>query len=93
MPLIIICVLKKSQLIIQYKLDGLFSIKYHDRPYAMINDVYPNFFKEWEFMMKTRNYWTRAMALEALKWTIEEKEKLTNIQYIYWQCINGYAHR
>lgn len=35
--------------------------------------------------MKPRNYWTRAMALEALKWTIEEKGKLTNegFQKIY----------
>jgi hypothetical protein len=47
----------------------------------MINDVYSNCFKEWEFKMKPRNYWTRAMALEVLKWAIEEKEKLTNEEF------------
>ncbi|MED3394962.1 hypothetical protein [Bacillus wiedmannii] len=72
---------KETQLIIQYKLGGLLSIKYHNSPYVMINDVYSNCFKEWEFKMKPRNYWTRAMALEVLKWAIEEKEKLTNEEF------------
>ncbi|MFS8355141.1 hypothetical protein ABHN12_29140 (plasmid) [Bacillus nitratireducens] len=68
----------KSQLIIKYKLGGLLSVKYHDSPYVMINDVYPNCFKEWEFQMTPRNYWTKEKALEALKWTIEKKERLTD---------------
>ncbi|MED3686153.1 hypothetical protein P4530_24630 [Bacillus thuringiensis] len=66
----------KEKLIIKYKLGGLLSVKYNGSPYAMINDVYPDYFKEWEFKMTPINYWTKAKALEALKWTIEEKEKL-----------------
>ncbi|MGQ7871497.1 DUF4046 domain-containing protein [Bacillus sp. 1A] len=68
----------KEKLIIKYKLGGLLSVKYNGSPYAMINDVYPDYFKEWVFKMTPKNYWTKETALEALKWTIEEKEKLTD---------------
>ncbi|MCU4948318.1 DUF4046 domain-containing protein, partial [Bacillus cereus] len=68
----------KEKLIIKYKLGGLLSVKYNGSPYAMINDAYLNYFKEWEFKMTPLNYWTKPKALEALKWTIEEKEKLTD---------------
>ena len=68
----------KEKLIIQYKLGGLLSVKYNGSPYAMINDAYPDYFKEWEFKMTPLNYWTKPKALEALKWTIEEKEKLSD---------------
>ncbi|MGH0610131.1 DUF4046 domain-containing protein [Bacillus cereus] len=68
----------KEKLIIKYKLGGLLSVKYNGSPYAMINDVYPDYFKEWVFKMTPKNYWTKGTALEALKWTIEEKEKLTD---------------
>ncbi|MGA5662836.1 DUF4046 domain-containing protein [Bacillus bombysepticus] len=68
----------KEKLIIKYKLGGLLSVKYNGSPYEMINDVYPDCFKEWVFKMTPKNYWTKATALEALKWTIEEKEKLTD---------------
>ena len=68
----------KEKLIIQYKLGGLLSVKYTGSPYAMINDAYPDYFKEWEFKMTPLNYWTKPKALEALKWTIEEKEKLSD---------------
>lgn len=40
----------------------------------MINDLYPSRFKEWEFLMTPNNFWTKEKALEALKWTIEEKK-------------------
>ncbi|OTW93740.1 hypothetical protein BK711_25055 [Bacillus thuringiensis serovar fukuokaensis] len=48
----------------------------------MINDLYPSRFKEWEFLMTPNNFWTKEKALEALKWTIEEKEKLTPEQIL-----------
>ncbi|TCW45413.1 uncharacterized protein DUF4046 [Bacillus thuringiensis] len=38
-----------NALIVKYRLQGLLKLKYENSPYAMINDVYPNRFKEWEF--------------------------------------------
>ncbi len=43
----------------------------------MLNELYPDYFKEWEFKSTPNKFWTKEKALEALKWTIEEKEKLT----------------
>lgn len=45
----------------------------------MINDLYPNRFKEWEFTKAPNKFWTKEKALQALKWTIEEKEKLNRV--------------
>ncbi|MEH7244952.1 hypothetical protein V7131_28110, partial [Bacillus sp. JJ269] len=47
-----------------------------------INDLYPGQFKEWEFKMTPNGFWTREKALDALQWTIEEKEKLTDNQLL-----------
>ncbi|KYG33861.1 hypothetical protein [Bacillus gaemokensis] len=47
-------------------------------PYKMINDLYPNRFKAWQFPKVPRGFWTKEKVLEALKWTIEEKEQLTD---------------
>ncbi|MDR4190857.1 hypothetical protein FO521_29065, partial [Bacillus pseudomycoides] len=54
----------------------------------MLNDAYPNQIKEWE-MNAPQRFWTKEKALEALRWTIEEKEKLSDQQLretynIYW---------
>ncbi len=76
----------KSEIIIKYKLGGVLSVKYHDSPYLMINDAYPEDFKEWEFQMTPRNYWTKEKALEALKWTIEKKEKLKDNELLEVYC-------
>ncbi|WP_257143348.1 DUF4046 domain-containing protein [Bacillus cereus] len=51
--------------------------KYHSSPYKMLADAYPGLLKEWELKMAPLNFWTREKGLEALKWTIEEKEQLT----------------
>ncbi|MGN7198225.1 hypothetical protein ACTHS9_30120, partial [Bacillus mycoides] len=51
-------------------------------PYAMLHELYPGKFKEWELNRASRGFWTKEKALEALKWTIEEKEKLTNEELI-----------
>ncbi|WP_242290050.1 DUF4046 domain-containing protein [Bacillus cereus group sp. BfR-BA-01319] len=63
-------------LIAKYRLRGVLQHRYENSPYAMINDLYPNQFKEWEFKMTPLNFWTKNKALQLLKWTIEEKEKL-----------------
>ncbi|MED0855708.1 hypothetical protein [Bacillus pseudomycoides] len=77
-----------KELIDHYKLGGLLVTHYRGSPYAMLNDAYPNQFKEWE-MNAPQRFWTKEKALEALRWTIEEKEKLSDQQLretynIYW---------
>ncbi|MEB9681939.1 hypothetical protein BK742_24080 [Bacillus thuringiensis serovar pingluonsis] len=69
-----------NALIVKYRLHGLLKLKYENSPYAMINDVYPNRFKEWEFKMTPLNFWTKEKALQVLRWIIEEKEKLNQEQ-------------
>lgn len=65
-------------LIKKYKLGGMIALVYKSSPYAMLNDLYPGRFKKWELKYTPSNFWTEKTALEALRWTIEEKEKLTN---------------
>ena len=48
----------------------------------MLNETYPGEFKEWELNRVPCGFWTKEKALEALKWTIEEKEQLTKEQLI-----------
>lgn len=56
-----------QKLIIKFKLSGVLRIIYNGSPYAMLNDSYPNVFKEWEFQMAPKRYWTKEKALDALK--------------------------
>ncbi|MGH1145108.1 hypothetical protein [Bacillus pseudomycoides] len=74
-----------QKVITKYKLGGLLAIKYKASPYAMINDAYPGRFKEWELNFAPAGFWTREKGIEALRWTIEEKEKLSyqQIRKIY----------
>ncbi|MDQ4678554.1 DUF4046 domain-containing protein, partial [Stenotrophomonas maltophilia group sp. RNC7] len=37
-----------GKLIKKYKLGGMIAIVYNSSPYAMLNDLYPDQFKEWE---------------------------------------------
>ncbi|MGQ4288995.1 hypothetical protein ACS4JF_31495, partial [Bacillus thuringiensis] len=48
-----------------------------NNPFIMLNSLYPGRFKRWEFSVSPYNFWTEKNALEALRWTIEEKVKLT----------------
>ncbi|MDR4190856.1 hypothetical protein FO521_29060 [Bacillus pseudomycoides] len=59
-------------------LEGVCNYFWNSSPYAMLNDLYPNCFKEWELKVTPKGFWTKEKALEALRWTIEEKEKLTD---------------
>ncbi|HDR7454959.1 TPA: hypothetical protein QCX53_005085 [Bacillus cereus] len=74
-----------QKLIQKMKLSTVLS-KYNSSPYAMLNDAYPDYIKEWELSMAPINFWTKPKALEALRWTIEEKEQLTHEQLL---CIYG----
>ncbi|MCU5652937.1 DUF4046 domain-containing protein [Bacillus mycoides] len=69
-----------TPLIVKYKLRGALKHCYNNSPYKMIEDLYPNHFIEWEFLMTPNKFWTKEKALKVLKWTIEEKEKLTHSQ-------------
>ncbi len=41
--------------------------------YEIINNIYPNEFKEWEFNTLPSSFWTIEMSKKAMKWVIEEK--------------------
>ncbi len=56
-----------NNLIAKYRLRGVLKHKYDNSSYAMINDLYPNQFKEWEFRMTPLNFWTKEKALQLLK--------------------------
>ncbi|MEI4616949.1 MULTISPECIES: DUF4046 domain-containing protein [Bacillus cereus group] len=73
-----------KKLIKKYKLGGVLGIVYQASPYTMLNDLYPRRFKEWEFQQSSvpANFWTKEKGLEVLRWTIEEKEKLTTEQLL-----------
>ncbi|MCW1941638.1 hypothetical protein OMD49_28825 [Bacillus anthracis] len=48
--------------------------------YIMLNDLYPNRFKEWQWSSLKNEYWRKStplIVLEELKWLIEEKKQLT----------------
>lgn len=68
--------------LIANKLASACKLIWNDSPYRMINDLYPGRFKEWEFAITPNHFWTKEKALEALKWTIEEKERLTENQLL-----------
>ncbi|WP_242268959.1 DUF4046 domain-containing protein [Bacillus cereus group sp. BfR-BA-01352] len=77
--------LTDSQLLEKYDLNWLMKNKlgkvcstyFNDSPYQMLNATYPNRFKEWELKCVPNNFWTYEKGLMALRWWIEEKEKLT----------------
>ena len=48
-------------------------------PYEIINNTYPNKFKEWEFKFVPQGYWkNKENGIKATKWLIEEKLKLSD---------------
>ena len=57
---------------------GMLNSCFKDSPYQAINETYPNKFKEWEFKSVPTSFWTKEKGIEATKWLIEEKLKLTD---------------
>ena len=51
---------------------------FNGSPYQALNTTYPNKFKEWEFKNVPINFWNKEKGIEATKWLIEEKLKLTD---------------
>jgi len=62
-------ILKKNSL------GGMLSVLFLQSPYNIINLVYPNRFKPWEFKRVPMNYWTVEIGNEAIKWLFEVKLK------------------
>lgn len=72
--------LKKNlsqKMFIENGLSGMLQQYFNGSPYAAINSVYPNKFKKWEFKCVGNNYWNKEKAIEATKWLIEEKLKMS----------------
>ena len=67
-----------QKLFVDNKLSGMFTCCFNSSPYKAINTTYPNKFKEWEFKQTPNKFWTEEKGLEATKWLIEEKLKLTD---------------
>ena len=60
------------------KLLGMLQKFFNSSPYQAINTIYPNKFKEWEFIKTPSGFWTKEKGIEATKWLIEKKLKLTD---------------
>ena len=58
-------------------LRGMLSTVFNDSPYEALNSVYPNKFKPWELKQTPKGYWTLENGIQATKWLIEEKLKLS----------------
>jgi len=49
--------------------------KYHNSLFKLIDYIYPNEFKRWEFRRVPKGYWTDEHIKESVKWLIENKLK------------------
>lgn len=58
-------------------LDSMLNYCFKGSPYLAIDCAYPGLFKEWEFNQVRRNFWTKEKGVEATRWLIEQKLKLT----------------
>ena len=67
-----------GKLFVDNGLGGLLYNNFNNSPYLAINTAYPNKFKEWEFKLVPRNFWTKEKGIEATKWLVEEKLKLSD---------------
>lgn len=45
----------------------MITLVYNRSPYAMLNDLYPNRFKEWELSYTSSNFWIKEIAIEILR--------------------------
>ena len=67
-----------AKLLKDNKLGGMLYCCFGESPYLAINTTYPNKFKEWEFKRTPNDFWNKEKGIEATKWLIEEKLKLTD---------------
>lgn len=64
-------------------LGGMLTTLFNDSPYEALNSAYPNKFKPWQLNMAPKGYWTLENGIQATKWLVEEKLKLSP------NCIKG----
>lgn len=64
------------KLLREYKLAGMLNVAFANSTFALINTVYPNRFKPWEF--NRTGSWTVESGIEAIRWVVEEKLKLSD---------------
>ncbi|MBQ3422031.1 MAG: hypothetical protein IJH34_10255 [Romboutsia sp.] len=63
----------------QNGLGGMLGISFNGSPYNAINTAYPEKnIKPWEFKIVPQGYWTKKTGIEATKWLIEDKLKLSD---------------
>lgn len=60
----------------------MLSIVYNGNLNQTLHDAYPDCFKEWQLRVAPNGYWTAENSLEALKWTIEVNEQLSDEKLI-----------
>lgn len=57
---------------------GMLNYCFKGSPYEAIYSTYPNKFKPWEFKKGQRNYWNIENSINATKWLIEDKLKISD---------------
>ena len=50
--------------------------------YQAISITYPSKFKEWEFNLVPQGFWSKEKGIEATRWLVEEKLKLSDNELI-----------
>lgn len=75
-----------AQLLKDNKLSGMFKTLFDNSSYSVINFIYPNKFKPWEFKHAPKNFWNQETMTKAIKWLIEDKLKLLDEQILEISC-------
>lgn len=57
-------------------LGGMMKSIYGSSPFKAINAAYPNRFQNWELSYASESYWNRDNIINAVIWTLNEKEKI-----------------
>lgn len=71
--------------LIENRLQSMIQRVFLNNAYEAINAVYPGRFKPWEFRSIEDGYWTDETLVEAVRWLIDDKLKLTEdeIKYLW----------
>lgn len=65
-----------DSLIKKYRLNGM-RISLKMNMFQIVDNVYPNKFREWELVKVPKYFWNRETEVEAIRWLFEEKLKWT----------------
>ena len=70
----------------KYHLDKPIDQVFSTNLYEAIDAVYPGKFKAWQFKSVPAGFWNEERAIEAIKWVIEEKLRLTDDEVLNRWC-------